>query len=126
METYAASSIERVEMLNRIDLANRPSLDIGVNRLGEVAGVLAGNKTDRFKFMRDPASYLNEQAIEVGPCSLVETDETRAERPGTAFGPDCLLSICTMIEVIVVIAARVIGQEVQSQLPAVTPLTELL
>jgi hypothetical protein len=31
-----------------------------------------------------------------------------------------------MIEVIVVIAARVIGQEVQSQLPAVTPLTELL
>ena len=126
MEILTVGSNEKAEMLSRINLANRPSLDIELNRLGEVSGALAANQADRSRFLSNPASYLNQQAIAVSSCSLVETTQTQAQRASTVFGPDCLLSICSLADIAVVVVARLQGEVEQRDVPAPPPSNELL
>lgn len=56
-----------------IGLSNRPHLKIGMGRLDEICSVLAKSKGDRTKFVADPTSYLQGQALPVSSCNFTRT-----------------------------------------------------
>ena len=67
------TTAEKRELRQRITLANRPRLDVGLRRLDEVAARLAGNGGERRHFAQDPTGYLRAQALPVTSCRLVSS-----------------------------------------------------
>lgn len=68
---------EQRKLRRRIALANRPRLDVGLARLDEVSSVLAKNGDDRSRFIQNPTSYLQAQALPVSSCNLVQASPAR-------------------------------------------------
>jgi hypothetical protein len=89
-----SGEIERAELRARIEMSNRPALAVEATRLNEVAVMLAANNTDRSRFMANPAAFLNEQAVPVSSCNLVEAEESSQEPlPTVTLFQDCVMMV---------------------------------
>ena len=98
--------IEQAELRARINLANRPRLGTGLERLNEVSGMLATSKTDRSRFLSNPASYLNQQAIHVSDCNLVEAkawEANPAQEPLVLAKVLCVVVTCENVDAMCVL-----------------------
>jgi hypothetical protein len=121
--------IEQAELKARIDLANRPRLGMRLDRLNEVAGALSANQADRSRFVADPAAFLNEQAIPVSSCNLVDAEvASRQEFPETFI--DCkfviLLNCVVLSNITQVFVVATSGVETPQQASAAADPVEVL
>ena len=89
----ALTLIEQAELRARINLANRPRLGTGLERLNEVSGILATSKTDRSRFLSNPASYLNQQAITVSSCNLLKAGPASQQSPLSCIDMDVVVIV---------------------------------
>ena len=60
------------DLRRRINLANRPRLPVGTERLDEISSTLARSGADRVRFIQDPANYLQAQELPISSCNLVK------------------------------------------------------
>jgi hypothetical protein len=96
--TLSKEMTENSELRARISLSNRPRLGTGLERLNEVSMALAANDHDRHRFIANPASYLNEQAIAVSSCSLAEAKQPIKEQDGPAPLLLCIINVCAVAD----------------------------
>lgn len=75
---------ERKGIRKRIDLANRPRLNIPLDQLEKVAATLAVNDLDRARFVADPVSYLRDQLVPVRSGKLVRGNPPQTAEACTA------------------------------------------
>lgn len=66
--------IERKELMGRIALSNRPSLDIDLEFIDTIAADLATDGRKRRIFVDDPTAYLNMRDLPISNCRLVASD----------------------------------------------------
>ena len=79
----------RRELRQRIELASRPRLDVGLRRLDEVAAAVAANRGDRAQFISDPTGYLRGQALPVTSCNFVTSPHRAAEQTSEVCSVFC-------------------------------------
>ena len=86
----------RRELRQRIELASRPRLDVGLRRLDQVAARLAGNSVERRHFAQDPTAYLRAQALPVSSCRLVSS---RAAQTAEACSVNATCNVNALVNV---------------------------
>ncbi len=94
---------EKREMLERINLNNRPRLNFNLNQLDQVAGSLASNHRDRERFVENPVGYLKDRGIEVPSATLVRAKS--AQTAEVCSGP---VAVCTVILLVAAAAVAVV------------------
>jgi len=94
--------IERREMRSRISLANRPRLNVGGERLSQVAHNLSTRSSDRARFVSDPTAYLKEHSVNVSSCRLVEGVVTQPTEVCTS-----VVALCVAVLAVVAVAVTV-------------------
>ena len=72
-DIHRDNSAAKQELRRRIALSNRPRLNVGSDRVEAVTSVLAGNRSDRVRFINNPTSYLQEQSLPVSSCAFVKS-----------------------------------------------------
>jgi hypothetical protein len=66
--------LERKELMGRIALSNRPSLDIDLEYIDAIAADLATDSRKRQVFVDDPTAYLSMRDLPISDCRLVASD----------------------------------------------------
>lgn len=98
----------------RINLANRPRLNVGGGQLSRVSHTLSTKSADRARFLADPTAYLKEQSIDVSSCKLVEG--TIAQTAEACTGP-VLLCVVAVVVLAVAVAVAVVEVKVTAVVP---------
>lgn len=107
-------AIEKRAMQNRINLANRPRLQVEGGRLNELARNLSTRSADRSRFVSDPAAYLKEHSINVSSCRLVEGVVTQPTEVCTGPVVACVVAVVVLA---VAVAVAVLEVKVTSVVP---------
>jgi len=106
--------VEKVELRNRINLANRPRLKVGGDRLSVVAYNLSTRSDDRARFVSDPTAYLKDHSINVSSCRLVEGVVTQPTEVCTNSVVACIVAV---VLVAVAVAVAVLEVKVTHVVP---------
>jgi len=106
--------IEKRALQSRINLANRPRLQVEGGRLNELARNLSTKSADRTRFVSNPAAYLKEHSINVSSCRLVEGVVTQPTEVCT--GP-VLACVVAVVVLAVAVAVAVLEVKVTSVVP---------
>lgn len=106
--------IENRALQSRINLANRPRLQVDGGRLNELARNLSTKSADRTRFVSNPAAYLKEHSINVSSCRLVEGVVTQPTEVCT--GP-VLACVVAVVVLAVAVAVAVLEVKVTSVVP---------
>lgn len=62
---------QREKILKELSLGIRPSLDVTSDKLKEIGATLSGDALERFRFVKDPVSYLNNHSVPISSGKLV-------------------------------------------------------
>lgn len=63
--------LEREKLMQRLNLANRPSLSYDYSELASVSAMLVSSGLERERFLNDPQAYLGALRVPVSECNLV-------------------------------------------------------
>lgn len=91
VDSPAARALQR-----RINLSNRPRLNVGIKRLDEVSSTLAHSGADRARFTEDPTRYLQAQSVPVSSCELVKTSGRAMPQQTSEVSSVTAVICCTM------------------------------
>jgi hypothetical protein len=101
--------LERKELMGRIALSNRPSLDIDLEYIDAIAADLATDSRKRQVFVDDPTAYLSMRDLPISDCRLVASDVSMTSEACSMVvvcNANAVVAVSAATQVNVVIAAN--------------------